>query len=143
MCNQTFGVSAAALEETSLCFIPKTTFQQLLMLDIEFTQQMLQELSHDLGDSHKQVVDLTQKSIRERVSESLLNLKAFYGENEDTEFLAKKISRTHIAQLCGITLESAVRTLKILEDEGVISLLRKEICIKDVSRLAEYAGVEF
>jgi CRP/FNR family transcriptional regulator len=143
ICDQPFGVSAAALEDTSLCFIPKATFQELLTLDIEFTQQMLQELSKDLGDSHGRVVGLTQKSVKERVSEALLNLKAFYGENTNNEFLTKKISRTHIAQLCGISLESAVRTLKALESEGVIVLVKKEICIKDVSRLAAYAGVEF
>ncbi len=143
LCNQPFGVSAAALEDTSLCFIPKATFQQLLTSDIEFTRQMLQELSQHLGDSHERVLGLTQKSVKERVAESLLNLKAFYGKKEDTDFLTKKISRTHIAQLCGISLESAVRTLKILESEGVISLVKKEICIKDVPRLAEYAGVEF
>ena len=86
---------------------------------------------------------MTQKNVKARVAETLLNLKAFYGQDEKTDFLTKKISRTHIAQMCGVTLESAVRTLKALENEGVISLVKKEICIKDAPRLAEYAGVEF
>jgi len=143
LCNQTFGVSATTLEDTSLCFIPKSTFQELLAQDIEFAQQMLQELSVDLGDSRSSIIGLTQKSVEARISETLLNLKAFYGQDEKTEFLTKKISRTHIAQLCGVTLESAIRTLKKLEKEGVISLEKKEICIRNSLKLAELAGVEF
>lgn len=143
LCNQPFGISAATLEDSSLCFIPTKTFQELLSQDILFTQQMLQELSEDLGNARSNVIGLTQKSVKARIAETLLNLKAFYGEDKDTEFLSKKISRTHIAQLCGVTIESVVRTLKSLEREGVITLVKREIRIIDSLKLVQLAGVEF
>ena len=104
---------------------------------------MLQELSEDLGNARSNVIGLTQKSVKARIAETLLNLKAFYGEDKDTEFLSKKISRTHIAQLCGVTIESVVRTLKSLEREGVITLVKREIRIIDSLKLVQLAGVEF
>jgi CRP-like cAMP-binding protein len=67
----------------------------------------------------------------------------FYGVDEQTKFLSKTVSRTHIAQLCGATLESTVRALKELEKDGFISLHKKDIRIENRQRLAELAGIHF
>ena len=50
--------------------------------------------------------------------------------------------RTHGRALAGEAISDKISGKK-LEKEGVISLEKKEICIRNSSKLAELAGVEF
>ncbi len=133
--NENFGVSATALENVDLCFLPRTEFLKLVSSDINFTKELLKGISMELGLSRSQIVGITQNSVKERVAGALINLQSFYGLAQDSNFLSKKVSRTNLAQLTGTSLESVVRILKELKEEGYIELDGKLIKINDTKKL--------
>ena len=139
MCNESFGISAKALENVDLCFVPRNEFLDLVDNNIGFAKELLRELALELGETRDQIMSITQKCVRERIAGALLNLKVFYGLEADSEFLNKKISRTNLAQLTGTSLESVVRILKELKEAGLIDLDGKRIRISEPEKLKNLA----
>jgi len=137
MSNDTFGISATALENVDLCFVPKAEFLDLVDGNMNFAKELLRELSLELGETRNQIMNISQKCVRERIAGALLNLQVFYGLDEDSQFLNKKVSRTNLAQLTGTSLESVVRILKEFKEARFIELEGKRIKINDPVKLKD------
>ena len=141
LCEEKYNVSAATLEETILCYIPKDTFLELLQKNMHLSKNVMQMLSKDLGAAQRKVADINQKTVHERVCEALLNVKLFYGVNEESGFINHEVSRTNLSNIAGTTLESTVRVLNALKKEGLITTEGKKIKINDLSAINDSAGV--
>lgn len=141
LCEQNYHVSAETLEETILCYIPKDIFLDLLNKNMKLSQTVMEMLSKDLGKAQRKVVDINQKTVHERVSEALLNLKLFYGEDPETGFIKEEISRTNLSNMAGTTLESTVRVLNSLKKDKLIQAQGKKIKLLDICALNDCAGV--
>ena len=87
------------------------------------------------------MVELAQKSSRERLAETLLLLETKYGVEADGKTVAVRLTRTELAGLVGTVTESVIRLLSELAKEGVIDLVRSGIIIVDRGRLLEIANV--
>src|SRR5690606_31231885 len=87
----------------------------------------------------QQLVSLLGKSSAEqRLAALLLSLSQ---RNRQRHLSASAfrlpMSRTDIGNFLGLTIETVSRGLGRLQTQGVISLDKKEVCIKDVSRLQQ------
>ncbi|MFH1319193.1 MAG: Crp/Fnr family transcriptional regulator, partial [Bacteroidota bacterium] len=71
--------SATALEDSIICFIPKTTFFELLQSKPELSGKLLQFLSIDLRTAESMITRLAQRHVRERLAETILILEDYYG----------------------------------------------------------------
>ena len=73
---------------------------------------------------------------REMMAHLLNTLAKEYRVKDNTRVkLNLSLSRLEIAELLGITQETAIRLLKSFKDEGIIEIKRKEIIIKSPAKL--------
>ena len=133
--NESYTASATAVEETKLFKIPSEAFFNLLKENSDFSMKVSQMLANDLRQSEKQVVDMAQKSVREKIAEALLLLSNKFGVNENTNALNSILTRKEIGDIAGVTTESAIRTISDFNKEEILEIEGKRILIKDLSKL--------
>ncbi|MFQ5510397.1 MAG: Crp/Fnr family transcriptional regulator [Candidatus Krumholzibacteriia bacterium] len=134
--GERYSVSAAALEDSVVCFIPQQTFFEVLRSDEQFPMTVIRLLSGELQRAQEQIVNLAQKPVRERLAETLLILKEVYGtDNGDNATLNVKLSRDELASVVGTATETLVRTIADLKRENLIATDKKKIRILDVQGL--------
>jgi CRP/FNR family transcriptional regulator len=134
--GEPYNLSAATLEESVICCIPKATFFGVLREDGNFTMEMIHLLSGQLRRAEDQLVHLAQKPVRERLAETLLILREVYGtENGDDSPIDIALSRDDLAAVVGTATETLVRTIGDLKREKLIATEKKKIRILDADGL--------
>jgi CRP/FNR family transcriptional regulator len=96
-------------------------------------------LSNDLKSAENQMASLSQKSVRERVADTLLMLRTFYGVENDGKTLKSNLSREDLANIVGTATESLIRMLSEFKNEGLIDLNNKKITIVNLEKLKKVA----
>ena len=141
--GEPYTVSATALDESIICHIPKDTFIAALEKDARFALRFMEMMSSDLDRAEAQIVHLAQKPVRERLAEALLVLKNIYGtENGDNSPLDVTLTREELAGVVGTAIETLVRTLSDLKQEGLIATDKKKICILDMEGLIRVSNLQ-
>ena len=128
------NLRATALNDMELCFIPKAEIIDDLKKNNNFTMDMLKEMADDLREADDFIVNMAQKSVRQRLAEALLNINENFGTNPDGT-LSVLLSREDFASIVGTATESAIRVLSQFKKEGLISALGKHIKIEDLEGL--------
>ena len=118
--NERYAVSAAAIEPSSLAFIPKKDFISHHENSPCFAQLLLRYLSREFTVWVNTVSVLTHKTVRERLLLNLwiLVIKYQVGLSWPVKLTLQK---TDIASLIGTSNETLARTLKALKTEGLIA----------------------
>lgn len=125
-----YKLSAAALEDTAVCMIPKATFMELFRTNESFSKSLLEVLCSTLDESYTKIADIAYKPVRGRVAEALLFLNSFYKDEQNPEGIIN-IGREDLASFVGTVKETAIRMLKEFKDEGLIETDKSNIIIKD------------
>ena len=133
--DENYQCGAAALEETTLCYVPKRALDQLMGTNISIYKKMIGLLASDLKNAELKISDLAQKPVRERVAETLIMLKQKYGVDEDGFTLNVSLTREEMANLVGTATESLIRILSDFRKEGFIEIEHKKIKIIDFDHL--------
>ena len=134
-----YELTATVIEEASVCFIPRQTFHALMAGNPALTGRIIRQLTQDLARAEQKQVSLAQKQVRERLAETLLMLKEFYGTEDDHHTLRSKLSREDIANYIGTATETVIRFLSEFAKEGMIVLDGRKIRIVDIAALREAA----
>lgn len=140
--NEKYHCSAVALEDCSICFIPKQDFYTLLKENSKFSFEMMKLLAENLRHAEEQITSLAQKNVRERMAEALLFFKATYGIDEHDNSINYNFSREEIADFVGTSTESAIRLLSDFKKEKLINLEGKKIIILNQNKLAHVSGLD-
>ncbi len=130
-----YSATAVALEESVICRFDKTSFMKLLKRNSDLTMTMMRMMALELSFSNRRTVSLTQKHIRGRLAESLLELRDTYGLENDGRTIRAYVSREDLACFSNMTTSNAIRTLSMFASEAVIALDGKKISIVDPKRL--------
>lgn len=133
--GENYIASAVALEDSVICVLDKDVLFKILRNNAKLTMRFLSSLATELGFSNRRTVNLTQKHIRGRLSESLLFLLDTYGFEQDGQTLKVYLSREDIANLSNMTTSNAIRTLSTFASENIISLEGRKIKILDLHKL--------
>ncbi len=128
------NLQATALNDMEVCFIPKSEILADLHKNPDFTFDVLKNMAHDLKEADDVIVNMAQKSVKQRLAETLLYIHDNFGVNQDGA-LSVLLSREDYANIVGTATESAIRVLSQFKKEGLISTLGKHIKIEDVSAL--------
>lgn len=132
--EQQTNLSAVALNDMEMCFIPKSEIMNDLSKNPKFTMDVLREMAEDLKGSDDALVDMAQKSVKQRMAETLLYVNDNFGDDEEG-YLSIVLSREDYASIVGTATESAIRILSAFKKEGLISTSGKRIKIEDASSL--------
>ncbi len=128
------NLQATALNDMELCFIPRNEIIGDLEKNANFSLDVLKHMAHDLKEADDIIVDMAQKSVRQRMAEAIININNSFGTNADGT-LSVLLSREDFASIVGTATESAIRVLSQFKKEGLISTIGKKIKIEDLNEL--------
>lgn len=138
--DEPISASISALEDTFACYIPKSSFFEVIEQNPKFSLNVLHRACHELGEAGKVITSLAQKTVRERLAEVLLILRTTFGETEEG-FLDIRLTREEIANMVGTATESAIRLLSEFKDEGLIETSGRKIRILDSEKMSSVASI--
>ncbi|AQS93973.1 Crp/Fnr family transcriptional regulator [Polaribacter sp. BM10] len=124
------NLKAVALNDMEICFIPKDEIIRDLEKNNNFTMSVLKDMANSLKTADNLIVDMAQKTVKQRLAETLLHLEAKFGINADNN-INIQLSREDIANIIGTATESAIRLLSDLKKKNVIEFKGKDIKILD------------
>ena len=132
--EESTNLSAVAVEDMQVCFIPKQEILQFFNENNQFSLNMMKSVCGDLKDADDNMVNLAQKTVKQRLAETLLKLESDFGIHEDGS-LKIQLSREEIAGMIGTATESCIRLLSEFNKEGWISLQGKKITLSNKKEL--------
>ena len=132
--EESTNLSAVAVEDMQVCFIPKQEILQFFNENNQFSLNMMKSVCGDLKDADDNMVNLAQKTVKQRLAETLLKLETDFGIHEDGS-LKIQLSREEIAGMIGTATESCIRLLSEFNKEDWISLQGKKITITNKKEL--------
>lgn len=132
--EEPLNLSAIALEDMEVCFIPKPEILELFKSNTDFSLNMLKNVCENLKEADNDLVNMAQKSVKERLAKTLIYLQDKFGIDED-KTLKIQLSREELSGIVGTALETCIRLLSELKKEGYIDLIGKKISIKNEREL--------
>lgn len=132
------NLSAVALEDMTVCFVPKNLVMDFFNKNNKFSLNMMKNVCHDLKEADDVLVNLAQKSVKERLATTLLYLHDTFGVNED-DSLKLHLSREEISSIIGTATESCIRLLSEFNKLGLIEISGKKITLKNTKELRKLA----
>ena len=134
--EETSNLSAVAVNDMEVCFIPKDSIVHTLNQNPNFAVEVLRHMAHDLKEADDVIVNMSQKTVKQRIAEAFLYLKNNYGE-DDEGFLNLTLSREDIANVVGTATESAIRIISEFKKNGMIKTAGKKIGVIDEKQLQD------
>lgn len=132
--DEATNLSAVALEDMQVCFIPKSEIMGFFDKNNQFSMNVMRTICGDLKESDEHVVNMAQKTVKERLAETLLYLQDTFGKNEDNS-LKIQLTRDELASMIGTATESCIRLLSDFNKLGLIELKGKKITLKNIAQL--------
>lgn len=140
--DENYTHTATTIEEASICFIDKTFFMKFVENRPTVTLQIIKKMSEEISASENKTAAMSQKNVRERLAELLLNLKTSYGVQENGRYrLDIKLTREEIASMVGTANETIIRFISEFKDEGLIQQEGKVIYLVDENKLKQTANM--
>ncbi|MFZ4412067.1 MAG: Crp/Fnr family transcriptional regulator [Bacteroidales bacterium] len=127
-------VTTMAVEETSACFIDVNSLTELIKENTNFALDLLKWVNSHTLSNYVKFIELTQKGMHGRIAGALLYLhnEVFMDKNGSI-----RIKRQDLADLTAMSKESAIRILKELKDEHIISVDGNTIVLNDLPSLTQ------
>ena len=132
------NLSAVAIEDMEVCFIPKKEIMQFFSQNNDFSMNVMKTICGDLKDADDHMVDMAQKNVKERLAGTLIYLEEMFGTTTDGT-LRLQLSREELAGIIGTATESCIRLLSELNKSNLIELVGKRIKIIDKNKLRRLA----
>jgi CRP-like cAMP-binding protein len=139
--NGRYIATGVALEDSTICFIPKDKIFELIANNVKFTMEIMSKFAHDLSLAENKSVSFIQKNTRARLAETLLLLEKSFGKTHQN-YINILLSREEIASIAGMATETAVRVLHEWEQNNLIELNKKHIGIIEPELLYKIAELE-
>ena len=139
--NEPYSATAAPIEDTCLCFVPKNVFFQILTNHPEISMNVLKLLTSDLGAAEQKLSDLALKPVRERLAVALLSLAKTYGMKENNATINVELKREELAQLVGTATEGVIRLLADFKKDKMIEVEGRLVTIVDREKLSKTAYI--
>lgn len=132
--NEPYTETAEALEDTTVCQLPKEMVEELLNRYPDVARQFIHILSNNLLEKEEQLLQLAYHSVRKRMSEVLIRLCKL--EKQEGQIVLR-ISRDNLAAMAGMATETVSRILSDFKDEGIIERKGSQIGILDHPKLQQ------
>lgn len=131
-----YPVSAIALTDVEVTFIPTEVFLKMIGQNPNFAIFLVEFIARDLRETEERMKSMIHNDVIVRIALILCLLIDSYGYNEEIKgCLQFTLPRSDMANMAGTSYESVIRTLSKLEDMKLIRLEKKNIIILKESGL--------
>ncbi|RLA35634.1 MAG: transcriptional regulator FNR [Gammaproteobacteria bacterium] len=141
ICAQDMPGSAVALETSSICEIPFDRIDVLTENLPGFKDELIRLLSQKVLHYQTLTMLLSRKSAEERLAALLLSLSTRFQRRgfSSTEFYLS-MSRNDIGNYLGLAVETVSRMFTRFDTDGLLTVQRKYVKLRDLERLKVMAG---
>jgi CRP/FNR family transcriptional regulator len=135
--NTVYPVSASAMEDSKICFIPNDFLEATLKVDPSFTHRLMLFYASELQKAEKRMRDLAHMETKGRIALTLMEMAEIYGLDKE-KYIALPVSRQDIASYAGTTYETIFKFFTTLIKTNVLSVSGKKIRINQPNRLKSF-----
>ncbi|MBI2890824.1 MAG: Crp/Fnr family transcriptional regulator [Nitrospirae bacterium] len=138
--SKPYSASVASIETSVVAFLDRGSFFDILDRSRPTTSRLIRNLALQLGQAEDKALKMAYHSSTRRIAELLDGVKPQEKTNHtDGPILLPPLRRQDLADMAGLALETTIRVLKSMEQEGVIRMKGRLITILDTRRLTELA----
>lgn len=134
--HRKYSTSAYTMEETSLRFIAKNDFWEILYHHRDLFHHLLWKLSEDIKTVEENMTDLAYKPVRGRLADAIISLHQKFQGKEGTDHPII-LSRADLAGYVGTVKETVNRLLSEFREEKIITTSGSRIEIQNVEKLMQ------
>ncbi len=128
--QESYTCYAKALEPSRLMFISREDFLAFVRKYPDVAIRLIEKLSRELKAFGDKLVEITAYSAKERLARVLLELaQAFGRETPEGLDIGVELPRAELAEMAGVTTETAVRILSEFKERGFLALPGRRIVI--------------
>lgn len=136
-----FNCSAVALETASVCELPLAQLNALCAAMPSLQQQLMRILGKEIASDHDKIL-LGHRPAKQRMATFLLMLSHRYAVLGFSSTLFNlTMSRYHIANFLGLTIETVSRQLSALAQGGIITVKQRGITINNLEALQRIVDI--
>lgn len=140
--QEPYHATAESLEDSVICCIDRAAFFAVLSETPALSLALLHKLSKELRNAEDLATSIAHRPVRERMAELLLMLKEVYGKATAKGIrIQLELSREEMAEMIGVTQETAIRLLSEFKKEGLIEVRDRSITIIRHESLLATAGI--
>ncbi|MCC6850632.1 MAG: Crp/Fnr family transcriptional regulator [Deltaproteobacteria bacterium] len=142
--EDTYSASAEALTEAQLSFLPRERLVKFLERHPKTSMQLIATLSRALAATRRKAGELALKRADARLADLLLRLGDGACDDADANDGAPRLirltySRRELADMIGVSTETAIRLLAKLKRNRMIAIEDEGIVVLDLERLTRLA----
>lgn len=136
-----YSVSAEALTDSQICYMPRERLLEFIQRHPMTAVRLIGTLSQSLSAARRKVCGFGPKGAESRLADLLVQLASTVGERSRARARAVTLgySRREIAEMIGVSTETAIRLLGRLKQKDLIATDRRRLIIGDLEKLARLA----
>lgn len=119
--KEKYHASATVLQDTEVLVLSKDEMHERMKGNCDLAEKLLETLATELRRSEEKQVILTEKDVTARIAEAVVYFKELHPTHSWT--------RQEVADFCGTTVATVIRTLAKFVDDGLIEQQGREIII--------------
>jgi len=132
--KRNYPVSATALENSTVCFVPEDFLESCLKANPGLTYRLMQFYAAELQKAERRMRDLVHMESKGRIAGALLEMNNKFGTNREG-YISMPLRRQDIASYAGTTYETLFKLFNELRKDKLISTSGKFIKIKSETKL--------
>ncbi|MFC1733638.1 Crp/Fnr family transcriptional regulator [candidate division KSB1 bacterium] len=136
--DQRHHYTVTALIESVACFIEREVFKEIIHSNRNFAEEFIKDLSNNTLTTYNRLINLTQKQIPGRMADALVYLSDEIFKSKSFKIL---LSKQDLADLSGMSKDSAVRGLRSFKEEGIIDMNKDLITLLDYEALKKISRI--
>ena len=137
--DDVMSVSAEALTEAQVSSFSRERLASFMERHPETGVRFLAALSRELAVARRKARDLALKGAESRLAGLLLQLGRAAGDVSVGSHLGLHYTRRELAEMIGVSTETAIRLLAALKRKGAIRADGRDVVLTDVDRLTRIA----
>ncbi len=136
MGGETSPTSVVAMLPTKVMVVPRDDFQRHAQESQQLMRMVHAQLQRKLEDAYKLVRMLSRYTTEARLKSALLMLAERWGQpREEGIEIALDLTHRTLADLAGASREKVTRALGILQQKGLVKVVRRRLVVPSLDRL--------
>ncbi|MBB6130695.1 response regulator [Mucilaginibacter lappiensis] len=131
--NEPHSDTATALEDSSVCQIPKESLEQLMNQYPDVAREFIKLLAKDIKEKEEHLLQMAYNSVRKKMADAMVRLQSQQSDARGSF----KITREDLAAMTGMATETVSRTLSDFKDEGLIEKKGSAITVVNLESLVK------
>jgi CRP/FNR family transcriptional regulator len=133
-----YPATAITMEDTEVGIINGKDIEKLMYRIPEIALKILKVMSKRLRRAQQRIRNLGLKDTTSRTASALVYLAQEHGIGDETKVeINLSLTQQELASLIGTSRETVSRTLNRFKDDGLVSVSRQKIIIRDLAGLKE------